>query len=107
MRFSALVLLAAVAAMPAAAQTPPASSPPAGAPPGAAAAAPPPGAISREDYIKRAADRAAARFDRIDANHTGYLTREQIRAYYLAHRRVHHAPPPATAPAPAEAPKPQ
>jgi hypothetical protein len=62
-----------------------------GPPPSAAAGGPrPPGAISRDEYIareqQRAAQRAGARFDEIDVNHTGYITRAQIRAFTAARR---------------------
>jgi hypothetical protein len=100
MRFLALVLVVALSPVPAFAQT---SPPSAGASPGAAGA-PPPGAISREQYIKQAADRAALRFDRMDVNHTGYLTREQMRDFRLAHHRTRQ--PRTAAPAAAPAPPP-
>jgi hypothetical protein len=62
-----------------------------GPPPSAGAGGPPPpGAISREQYIDQAQQRAAklagARFDQIDVNHTGYITRAQIRAFAAARR---------------------
>jgi hypothetical protein len=99
MRFLAILLVVFTLSPIAFAQSP--------APPSAPAAAgsPQPGAISRADYIKQAADRAALRFDRMDVNHTGYLTREQMREYRLAHRRLRKPPvaaAPATAPAPAK-----
>jgi hypothetical protein len=59
---------------------------------------PPPGAISREQYIataqQRAAQQAGARFDQIDVNHTGYITRAQIRAFTAARRGAAPGGPP-------------
>jgi hypothetical protein len=59
--------------------------------PAAAPAAPPPDGISRDDYIAKARDaaekRAATRFDAMDANHDGVLTKEEIAAYRAAHAR--------------------
>ena len=99
MSFRALAIVATLLALPVSglAQT----APPASAP--AAAAAKPQG-ISREDYIKRAADSAAARFDRMDTDHDGVLTRDESRAYRESHHRVRRTPPAtpaASAPAPA------
>ena len=99
-----LVLAAAFVALatPATAQTPPPAAPAAppaapapGAPPPAATPAPSRAArggdISRDEYIERAVDRArraaAARFDRMDANHDGILTAEERRAYRAARRQ--------------------
>ena len=85
--FAVALVLAPGAAF---AQAGPPSGP--GSPPPSAGAGgpPPPGAISREEYIARAQQRAAqqagARFDQIDANHTGYITRAQIRAFTAARR---------------------
>jgi hypothetical protein len=59
---------------------------PGGPPPEATGAPPPRGAISREEYVQRAARLAGERFDRIDVNHTGYVTRAQIRAFMAQHR---------------------
>ena len=58
----------------------------------------PPGVISRDQYVQRAAVAASQRFDAIDTNHTGYITREQIRAYVMQHRGAPagcEGPPPA------------
>jgi hypothetical protein len=47
--------------------------------------------VSRDDYIAKyreaAAKRAAARFDAMDANHDGVLTKEEIATYRAAHPR--------------------
>ncbi len=51
-----------------------------------AQAGPPLGVISRDQYVQRAAVAASQRFDAIDTNHTGYITREQIRAYVMQRR---------------------
>jgi len=61
----------------------------------ASAPAPPPSppadGISRDDYIAKARDaaekRAATRFDAMDTNHDGILTKEEIAAYRAAHAR--------------------
>jgi hypothetical protein len=49
------------------------------------------GGITREQYIHRAqdraGDRAAARFDRMDANHDGVLDRAEIRDWRSQHPR--------------------
>jgi EF-hand domain len=87
MRTSAIALVIALALAPGVAfaqSGPPASGPPAGGP---QASPPPPGAISREQYVERAARNAGRRFDKIDVNHTGYITREQLRAFMAERRR--------------------
>jgi hypothetical protein len=76
--------------------TAPSMAPPS-APPGAATPAPPgattaaPEGISRDDYIAKARDaaakRAATRFDAMDANHDGVLTKDETAAYRAAHSR--------------------
>ena len=47
--------------------------------------------ISRDDYIAKARaaaeQRAAKRFDTMDANHDGVLTQDEIAAYRAAHPR--------------------
>jgi hypothetical protein len=75
-------LLVALAPFPAAAQTP-----------STAPAAPKPahgGDIARSEYIEHAVDRArkaaAARFDRMDANHDGILTADERRAARASRR---------------------
>ena len=45
----------------------------------------PPAAISRDQFIARASQRAARVFDAIDVNHTGSITRDQLRAFRQAH----------------------
>ena len=69
------------------AQTP---APSASAAPSAAASTPE-GGISRDDYIAKARaaaeKRAATRFDAMDANHDGVLTKDEIAAYRAAHPR--------------------
>ena len=78
--------------------TPPAGY---GAPPAQGYGAPPPEGpgITRAQYVQRAmaraerqgrdpqraAQRAGAAFDQIDVNHTGVITRDQIRAWRAAH----------------------
>ena len=46
--------------------------------------------IGRDEYVERAVERArksaAARFDKMDANHDGILTVEERRAYRAARR---------------------
>jgi hypothetical protein len=73
---------------------------PAGAnPPGDAAPALPPATdgISRDDYIAKARDaaakRAETRFDEMDANHDGVLSKDEIAAYRVAHARKKPAEP--------------
>jgi len=60
-------------------------------------AAPVPEGISRDDYIAKARDeaakRAATRFDAMDANHDGILTKQEIAAYRAAHSRKPPAEP--------------
>jgi hypothetical protein len=55
------------------------AAPPGGTPP-------PPGAISRDQFIQQRAEAAGRLFDQIDANHTGYVTRAQLRAFLRARR---------------------
>ena len=79
----ATLILVAIAA-PAPAQTPEKS-------PAAATTKPARGGdIKRDEYIERAVERArksaAARFDKMDANHDGILTVEERRAYRAARR---------------------
>jgi hypothetical protein len=83
--------MAPAAAAPAAPSTT-SAAPPAATPPAAAlAAAPAPDGVSRDDYIAKARDaaekRAATRFDAMDANHDGVLTKDEIAAYRAAHRK--------------------
>jgi hypothetical protein len=74
---------------------PPAMAP---APSAAAPAATAPDGISRDDYIAKARDEAAKRagdrFDAMDANHDGILTKAEIAAYHAAHARKKAAPEP-------------
>jgi hypothetical protein len=89
MRLAALAAIVAATLLPAAAlaqNTPPAT----------AAAAPAPHASSlvgmtRDAYIHREERRAAAHFDRIDANHDGVLQQSEIDAWRAAHPRRHRA----------------
>jgi hypothetical protein len=66
------------------------------------AGAPLSGSITREQYLQRAqqraAQRAAAHFDEMDANHDGVLDRGEIRAWRSQHPR-RTAPQPAQPPA--------
>jgi hypothetical protein len=70
---------------------PPAPEPPPAATTAATPAAPAPEGITRDDYIAKARDeaakRAATRFDAMDANHDGALTKQEIAAYHAAHSR--------------------
>jgi hypothetical protein len=88
-----IVAIALSASGAAVAQTPPSAPPPAAAPPAAAA----PAGITRDQYIQhaqeRAAKAAATRFDKMDADHDGILTADEIRAYRAAHPRRKAAPP--------------
>ncbi len=73
--------------------------PPAMAPaPAAAPAATAPDGITRDEYIAKARDEAAKRagdrFDAMDTNHDGVLTKEEIAAYRAAHARKKAAPEP-------------
>ena len=69
------------------------TAPPSARPPAArgAAAASPADGISRDDYIAKARaaaeKRAGTRFDAMDANHDGILTKDEIAAYRAAHPR--------------------
>ena len=71
---------------------------PATPPPAAPAVAPAPEGVSRDDYIAKARDtaakRAATRFDAMDADHDGILTKDEIAAYRAAHARKKPAAPP-------------
>ena len=93
-----LVSSAAIAQTPTAPTTPSAPPPTLATPPAAAtppeattATAPAPEGISRDDYIAKARDtaakRAATRFDAMDTNHDGILTKQEIAAYRAAHSR--------------------
>jgi hypothetical protein len=98
MRIVPMVVLLALVSSAAAAQT---SSPPMApsatpaAPPAAPAAAAPampaPEGVSRDDYIAKARaaaeKRAGTRFDAMDADHDGILTKAEIAAYRAAHRK--------------------
>jgi hypothetical protein len=53
----------------------------------------PPGAMTREQFVQRAADMAGRRFDEIDTSHAGVITRDQLRAWRQAH--AGRATPPA------------
>jgi hypothetical protein len=57
----------------------------------AASAVPGPGAVTREQYIQRAQERAAqragARFDQMDADHDGVLDRAERRTWRSQHAR--------------------
>ncbi|HTV88207.1 MAG TPA: hypothetical protein VME41_04250 [Stellaceae bacterium] len=49
------------------------------------------GDITRDQYIERAKEAAARRFDRMDTDHDGILTAAERRAYREAHSRRHRA----------------
>lgn len=102
------LLLPAVAS----AQSPSSSSAPTAAPsPSAPPEAPSPGAapsrrrgggdVTRDEYIERAKESAAHRFDRMDTDHDGVLTGDERRAYRQSHRRGRNAEPEAAPAAPA------
>ena len=84
-------------AAPPAPPAPPAPSVPT-PPPAMAPAATAPDGITRDDYIAKARDEAAKRagdrFDAMDTNHDGVLTKEEIAAYRAAHARKKAAPEP-------------
>ena len=65
--------------------------------PAAPAAASPAGGITRDQFIQRSKDRAgqraAARFDQMDADHNGVLDRDEIRAWRSQHPRRAAAQP--------------
>ena len=54
---------------------------PSGPPP-----APTRGVITRDQFVQRAATMAGQRFDAIDVNHTGSITRAQLRAWRESQR---------------------
>ena len=92
MRIVAVVALMVLWSSAAVAQTPamPAAEPPGAEPPNSTL--PPASAgISRDDYIAKARDaaakRAGTRFDAMDADHDGILTKDEIVAYRAAHAR--------------------
>ncbi|HZK89191.1 MAG TPA: hypothetical protein VFC56_03495 [Stellaceae bacterium] len=99
MRIVSVVALIALVSSAAAAQTssPPPAPPPAppmapsAAPAAAAPANPAAEGISRDDYIAKARaaaeKRAGTRFDAMDADHDGILTKAEIAAYRAAHRK--------------------
>ena len=64
--------------------------------PAAPAATAPASGITRDQFIQRAKDRAgqraAARFEQIDANHDGFLDRDEIRAWRSEHPRRPRTP---------------
>ncbi len=49
--------------------------------------------MTREQFVARAADRAGRMFDEIDVNHTGSITRAQVREWIHAHRHQRMQPP--------------
>jgi hypothetical protein len=51
------------------------------------------GGITRDQFIQRAKDRAAARFDQMDTDHDGVLDRAEIRAWRTQHPRHAGAQP--------------
>jgi hypothetical protein len=92
MRSSAVFALVALSLFPAIALAQ--ASQQAAAPPSSAAAGPvasPSGSLTKEQYIQRAeqraARRAAAQFDRMDANHNGVLEPSEMQAWRSQHSR--------------------
>ena len=73
------------------------SATPAAAASPAPAATFPAGGITRDQFIQRAKDRAgqraAARFDQMDADHNGMLDRDEMRAWRSQHARRGAAQP--------------
>jgi len=61
--------------------------------PAASAATAKTGSITRDQYIEKAVTRARRaaekRFDKMDADHDGVLTDEEIQAFHKAHPRGH------------------
>jgi hypothetical protein len=103
MRSTIFVALVALSLLPATsfAQTAPQTAAVESAAP-APAAATANGGITREQFIERAKDRAAqraaARFDQMDADHDGVLDRAEIRAWRTQHPRHAGAQPSQPAP---------
>jgi hypothetical protein len=111
MRLAAVALCLALSTVPgvvlAQSGPPPGSPPESGPPPGAYPPSEPRGAITRDQFVQRAVDRATkaqkdpqkaaeragARFDQMDTGHTGVLTRAQMKAWRAAH--PHSRQPPA------------
>ena len=92
MRSTAVIALFALSLLPATAFAQ--ASQQAAAPPSATMASPAPsraGGLTREQYIQRAEERAArragAQFDRMDADHDGVLDPAEIRAWRSQHPR--------------------
>ena len=92
MRSTAVIALFALSLLPATAIAQ--ANQQAAAPPSAIAASPAPsgsGGLTREQYIQRAEERAArragAQFDRMDADHNGVLEPAEIRAWRTQHPR--------------------
>jgi hypothetical protein len=92
MRSTAVIAFFALSLLPATAFAQ--ASQQAEAPPSATAASPAPsrsGGLTREQYIQRAEERAArragAQFDRMDADHDGVLEPAEIRAWRSQHSR--------------------
>jgi len=92
MRSTAVIALFALSLLPATAIAQ--ANQQAAAPPSAIAASPAPsgsGGLTREQYIQRAEERAArragAQFDRMDADHNGVLEPAEIRAWRSQHPR--------------------
>jgi len=56
-------------------------------PPADSATAPKAGGVTRDEYIRRAQARAAKRFDQMDTDHDGILTRDERQAWRQAHPR--------------------
>ncbi len=79
----AILAVLTLAALPLAATAqpaPPVQATPGQAPAGAGRA------ITRDQFVQRAAEMAGRRFDQIDTNHTGTITRSQLHAFRQAHR---------------------
>jgi hypothetical protein len=97
--FALAAFFAAALPLAAFAQASPPPPPPASS---TAPAQPSAGGITRDQFIEgakeRAGQRAAARFDQIDANHDGVIDQAERRAWRQQHAR--HARPPSGQPAP-------
>lgn len=66
----------------------PSGPPPASAPPL------PRGSVTRDTFVKRAAERAGVLFDQMDTNHDGILTPDERRAWRAQHPPRSGQPPP-------------
>jgi len=85
MRPASLTLAAALAAVLISSAALAQTSPPAGSPPAATSAAGGAPGMTRDEYVRRATERAGKHFDRMDTNHNGILEQSEIDAWKAAH----------------------